>query len=170
MLGYCTDWGNTILPPFYLHFISWATSLLLSHATQTSGFFQMWLGNLTGSPSENMVMFPAYHSRFYGEVGIKTSGKSRHPNLLFHILRLLLQLSSLPRHFGCRVWDFFHCFPYITIFSCTCVGACQVPGSVVPRIFTPSWLFVVSSLLSWSPFSPTTLVLHLHGCPLIPSS
>lgn len=165
-LTYCWSVLASILTSFY--FLGHICAVITCHSGLWF-FFQMWLGSVTGSPSENVVMFPAYPPRFYGGVRIKTLGKNRHPNLLCHILRLLW-LSSLPRRFHCQMWDLVHCFPYIYSFSCTCVGACQIPGSVILRIFTTSRLFVVLSLLSWSPFSPNTLVLHLHGCPLIPSS
>lgn len=112
---------------------------------------------------KNVVSFPAFCSSFYGGVGIKPFGKSRCPSLLLWFI-------SLPRYFGCQLWDLFHCFPYISSFSCTCTGAQQVPGSIVPRIFTPSWLFLLSSCLNWLPFLSSILVLLLHICALIPCS
>lgn len=106
-------------------------------------------------------------------------------------LRILLGSKSLGR-IGIQIFsvifsDFFgfHLCPDILVVRCEIsfvvsltypaflallFRACQVLGSVILRIFTPSWLFVVSSLLSWSPFSPSTVALHLHGCPLISSS
>lgn len=101
-----------------------------------------------------------------GRVGIQVFSESWYPSLLCHILSLLLKFLSLPRHFGCQLWDVFHCFTYISSFSC-CVGAWQVPGSIVPRIFTPSWLFLVFSSLSWFSSFSSILFLHLHVYHLI---
>ena len=83
-------------------------------------YFQRWLGNLTGSLFENMVVFPVYPSKFYGGVGIKTFGKSRHPNLLCHILRVLLWLSSLRRRLDVRSVSLFP--SHIQLFLQLCRG------------------------------------------------
>lgn len=159
--SYCWSVLASILTIFYflghMELITWHSDL----------WFQMWLGNLTGRLSENVIVFPLYLPRFYGGVKIKTFRKNRYPNLLSYLG--LLWLSSLPRLFGCQMRNLFHCFPYISSFSCTCVGPFRSQGHLSPGSWShpgslcPLWL-------SCSLFSPSTPVFHLHDCLLIPSS
>lgn len=173
-MGSTTEQGSIIpLIGFGLHFvifISWIICcgvfgfVFISEQSDLWDFFQLWLGNLTDSPSENVVTFPAFCPDFYGVVGMKPFGKNRYPNLLCHILSLLWFL-SLPRHCGCQLWDLFHCFTYISSFSCTCVGAQQVPGSVYPILAVSLCLRRStgshSSLVFWSFIYMSILASHV---------
>lgn len=154
--SYCSSVLASILTIVYflghIECITWHSDLWLFGFFSVFVFFQMWLRNLTGSPSENVIMFPLYLPRFYGGVEIKTLRKNRYPNLLSYCW------NSLAFIFAHAFWlsdeKSLPSFPlHIQLFLHWC-QAFQVPGSFVPRIFTPSWLFVVSSLAQLFPILP----------------
>lgn len=64
LMGSGTDQGNIILLTssglHFVIFISWiiCCEVFLTHSSQTSVFFQFWLGNLMHRPSEKCIHVP----------------------------------------------------------------------------------------------------------------